>query len=121
MTSSHTRGIAATGVARALASLACAIVIVFALPTAAQDIANGKALFEQCIACHTLDGAKSETGPSLKGLFGRKFASVDDFIYSPAMRRANDNCHAASAIAKNIRRASSTYNAPMTWTWATCS
>ncbi len=55
----------------------------------AQDAGRGKAVFEQCAACHSFDPTRSELGPHLKGLFGRKSASVDDFIYSPAMRRAN--------------------------------
>lgn len=41
------------------------------------------------MACHGFDATKNETGPSLKGLFGRKAAGVEDFLYSPAMRRAN--------------------------------
>jgi cytochrome c len=62
-----------------------------AMPTAAsaQDPAHGKAVFEQCAACHSFDPTQHEVGPHLKGLFGRKSASVDDFTYSPAMRRAN--------------------------------
>lgn len=59
------------------------------MPAAAQDTANGKILFEQCAACHGFDAAKNETGPTLKGVFGRKSAAVEEFIYSPAMRRAN--------------------------------
>jgi cytochrome c len=55
----------------------------------AQDAGRGKAVFEQCAAWHSFDPTRSELGPHLKGLFGRKSASVDDFIYSPAMRRAN--------------------------------
>jgi cytochrome c len=55
----------------------------------AQDATRGKAAFEQCAACHSFDPTRSETGPHLKGLIGRKSASVEDFIYSPAMRRAN--------------------------------
>jgi cytochrome c len=62
-----------------------------ALPGAApaQDAAHGKALFEQCVACHSLEVGHNETGPHLHGLFGRKSASVDDYVYSPPMRRAN--------------------------------
>jgi cytochrome c len=55
---------------------------------AAQDPVKGKALFEQCAACHSLEEGKNGVGPSLHGLFGRKSAS-EDFVYSPAMRRAN--------------------------------
>jgi cytochrome c len=52
------------------------------------DAEKGKVLFEQCAACHSLEAGKSEVGPSLHGLFGRRSAS-EDFNYSPAMRRAN--------------------------------
>lgn len=55
----------------------------------AQDAAHGKALFEQCAACHSLQTGRNETGPHLHGLFGRRSASVDDYVYSPPMRRAN--------------------------------
>ena len=55
---------------------------------AAEDPERGKALFEQCAACHSLENGKNEVGPTLHGLFGRRSAS-EDFTYSPAMRRAN--------------------------------
>jgi len=55
----------------------------------AQDAGRGKAVFEQCAACHSFEPGRSELGPHLKGIFGRKSASVEDFIYSPAMRRAS--------------------------------
>src|SRR5262252_10031657 len=58
-------------------------------PALAQDAGRGKAVFEQCAACHSFEPGHNETGPHLKGIIGRKSASVDDFIYSPAMRRAN--------------------------------
>lgn len=58
-------------------------------PALAQDAGRGKAAFEQCAACHSFDPTRNETGPHLKGLFGRKSAAVDDFIYSPVLRRAN--------------------------------
>ena len=55
---------------------------------AADDPVKGKALFENCVACHSLSAGENGVGPSLHGLFGRKSAS-EDFTYSPAMRRAN--------------------------------
>jgi cytochrome c len=64
-------------------------VTMIALTAAAQDAQKGKALFEQCVACHSFDPARNESGPHLKGLFGRKAASVGDFVYSPPMRRAD--------------------------------
>jgi cytochrome c len=55
---------------------------------AAEDAVNGKAVFEQCTTCHSLEADKRGAGPTLHGLFGRKSAT-EDFVYSPAMRRAN--------------------------------
>ena len=69
--------------------LAAAGVLMISLTAAAQDAQRGKALFEQCVACHSFDPAHNEAGPHLKGLFGRKAASVGDFVYSPPLRRAN--------------------------------
>jgi cytochrome c len=65
---------------------ACCILAVPAA-SAADDAERGKALFEQCAPCHSLEAGKSEVGPSLHGLLGRQSAS-EDFNYSPAMRRA---------------------------------
>lgn len=69
--------------------LAAAGLMTISLTAAAQDAERGKALFEQCIACHSFDPDRNETGPHLKGLFGRKAASAGDFVYSPPLRRAN--------------------------------
>ena len=55
---------------------------------AAEDSVKGKAVFETCAACHSLDAGQNGVGPTLRGLFGRKSAT-EEFIYSPAMRRAN--------------------------------
>jgi cytochrome c len=53
----------------------------------AADANHGKELFLACAACHT---EKADAlGPSLKGIVGRKAASLDNFRYSPAMQRAN--------------------------------
>jgi len=56
-------------------------------PATAVDANHGKVLFEACAACHS-DGGNT-LGPTLKGVFGRKSATVEDFRYSPAMTRAN--------------------------------
>ncbi len=53
----------------------------------AADAAHGKELFATCQACHT-DQADA-IGPSLRGVFGRKAASLEDFRYSNPMKRAN--------------------------------
>jgi cytochrome c len=56
--------------------------------SAAPDPQNGKALYGQCAACHSLEADNNTLGPNLKGVVGRKAAAVDDFTYSPPMRRA---------------------------------
>jgi cytochrome c len=53
----------------------------------AADAAHGKELFVACAACHT--GKADAIGPDLKGVFGRKSASRDDFRYSGPMKRAD--------------------------------
>jgi cytochrome c len=55
---------------------------------AAEEPVKGKAVFETCAACHSLEAGQQEVGPTLHGLFGRKSAS-EEFKYSPAMRRSN--------------------------------
>jgi cytochrome c len=55
---------------------------------ASGDPSKGKVVFEQCAACHALDEAKTD-GPSLKGVFGRKAGSRDDYRYSAAMARSD--------------------------------
>ena len=61
--------------------------------SAAGNSERGKAVFEKCAACHSLDDAKpgadtTPAGPSLKGIVGKTAASRDDFRYSPAMTRS---------------------------------
>ena len=73
--------------------IACALPIVLlitipaALPSSA-DVENGKAAFEKCAACHALDVETKMDGPNLKGVFGRKAGSRDDYRYSAAMARS---------------------------------
>lgn len=52
----------------------------------AADAEHGKAVFQTCAACHS-DKADA-IGPSLRGVYGRKAGSLDDFRYSNAMLRA---------------------------------
>jgi cytochrome c len=53
----------------------------------AADAEHGRTLFLPCAACHAEH--TDSLGPSLKGVFGRKSAALDDFRYSSAMKRAN--------------------------------
>jgi cytochrome c2 len=55
----------------------------------AADVEKGKVLFEKCAACHSLESGKNDDAPNLRGVFGRKIASVEDFRYSAAMKRSD--------------------------------
>ncbi|MDB5805803.1 MAG: cytochrome [Betaproteobacteria bacterium] len=58
-------------------------------PAQAADAAHGQKIFAECAACHSAAKAPSGVGPSLYGVFGRKAGTLDDFRFSPAMKRAN--------------------------------
>lgn len=56
---------------------------------AADPMAAGRAAFKRCANCHQVGpGARSNFGPQLNGIVGRRAGSVPDFAYSPAMKRA---------------------------------
>ena len=51
--------------------------------------ADGKRLFVNCEACHTLDkDGDNGVGPNLSGLFGARAAAKPDFTYSAALKSA---------------------------------
>jgi cytochrome c len=54
----------------------------------AGDAARGEKRFEECASCHSVAAGQNGVGPSLHDIVGRKAASLDDFRYSPAMRRS---------------------------------
>ena len=60
------------------------------------DVEKGKVAFEQCAACHSLDGSGNDDGPTLKGVIGRKAGSLEDFRYSAAMKRSDVTWDAAT-------------------------
>ena len=67
-----------------LAALASAVL--FAVPAHAEgDAAAGEKVFAKCKACHEVEKGVNKVGPTLKGLVGRKAASVPDYKYSEAM------------------------------------
>jgi cytochrome c len=50
---------------------------------------DGTRLFQRCFACHSLDPAERNlSGPTLRGVFGRRAGASEGFEYSPAMREA---------------------------------
>jgi cytochrome c len=52
------------------------------------DAARGEKRFDECVTCHSLKEGVNGVGPSLHAVFGRKAGSLDDFRYSPAMKRS---------------------------------
>lgn len=65
--------------------LAAALILTTATPALAED---GAALYAaQCKACHSLTGTSSPTGPSLKGVAGRKVASAGGYSYSAGLTK----------------------------------
>ena len=65
------------------------IAATFTAHVGAADVEKGKAIFEQCAACHSLDGTGDYDGPTLKGIIGRKAGSLEDYRYSAAMKRSD--------------------------------
>jgi cytochrome c len=84
------------GAKRAAAARRCALApamaaiggaIVAAAASIAQNAPAASAAFSQCAVCHSIDGSNG-TGPTLKGLIGRKSGTVSGFRYSRAMKSA---------------------------------
>jgi cytochrome c len=57
---------------------------------AAGDPAKGENAFKKCKACHTADEATNKVGPTLKGVVGRKAASVEGYSYSEPMKKKGE-------------------------------
>ncbi len=65
------------------------VTVLSATASFAADAENGKKLFRQCEACHTVDaGGKNKIGPNLHGVLGRKAGQVEGYSYSKAMAGA---------------------------------
>jgi cytochrome c len=57
---------------------------------AAENPLRGKILFLRCASCHDLTTtASAKIGPNLKGVIGRRVASLDGFNYSAALKSQN--------------------------------
>ena len=55
------------------------------------DPAAGQRVFNQCVACHTINqGGPNRVGPNLHGVMGRKAASVEGFRYSANLKQLGD-------------------------------
>lgn len=66
-----------------------AFVVASAPLARAADPEKGKAVFEQCAACHSLGDPGDYDGPMLKGVIGRKAGSLEEYRYSAAMKRSD--------------------------------
>ena len=62
----------------------------------AAEVERGRRIYERCSSCHV--------GPHLKGIIGRKAASLSDYTYSKAMRAAGE--------AGTSRRSATSFTAP---------
>jgi cytochrome c len=52
------------------------------------DPEAGRRVFNQCMACHTIQqGGPNRVGPNLHGVVGRKAGAVDGFRYSANMKQ----------------------------------
>jgi cytochrome c len=55
-----------------------------AVTTLHGDADHGKALYQGCQACHSIDD--NDLGPRHRGVVGRRAGSVDDYAYSKALK-----------------------------------
>ncbi len=69
-----------------IALAAAALAVIVPSMAVAGDAEHGKKVFKKCKACHYVDKEKNKVGPYLKGVVGRKAASVEGFKYSAAMK-----------------------------------
>jgi cytochrome c len=54
----------------------------------AGDPAAGQRVFNQCMACHTIQqGGPNRVGPNLHGVAGRKAGSIEGFRYSANLKQ----------------------------------
>jgi cytochrome c len=56
-----------------------------AVQAAAGDPTRGEAIYQRCLACHSLE--HNRVGPRHCGLFGRRAGTLAGYPYSPAMKK----------------------------------
>lgn len=71
-----------------LGCLALAFTLVNATACADGDAIRGMRTFQRCYACHSVSGDDRLSGPTLRGVFGRRAGTLNGFEYSPALREA---------------------------------
>jgi cytochrome c len=70
------------------ASALAALLTTTGVARADGDAVRGEKRFDECVTCHSLKEGVNGVGPSLHAVFGRKAGGLDDFRYSPAMKRS---------------------------------
>ena len=71
---------------KSLLATAITSTLLLASPVLAEgDAAKGEKIFLKCKACHENEKGVNKVGPTLKGVVGRKAASVESYKYSEAM------------------------------------
>jgi cytochrome c len=69
--------------------LGAALTVAMTALASGQDLANGKAVWSKCRACHMVgENARNLIGPVLNGLIGRKAGTVEGFNYSEANKNS---------------------------------
>jgi cytochrome c len=69
------------------AAMGVALVLVTVPALAEGDAAAGAKAFNKCKTCHENEKGVNRVGPTLKGVVGRKTASIEGFKYSEAMAK----------------------------------
>jgi cytochrome c len=68
--------------------LGLAFAAAIATANAEGDATRGEKLYEECIACHSLEPGVHGIGPSLYGVFNRQAGDLAEYRYSPALKRS---------------------------------
>src|SRR4051812_9660250 len=68
--------------------MAMAVLGALAANVASADATRGKKLFDECAACHSADAGAGNVGPDLHGVVGRRAGALDNFRYSPALKKS---------------------------------
>ena len=85
-----------TGSRRAAAPVLCAAAVILASASVyvaaapdkpVGDPARGKAVYQLCMACHSLDD--DDVGPRHRGVVGRVAGTVPGYAYSPALKNSH--------------------------------